>query len=313
MRGALALLLAAVLALPVAADTPEKAAAVIGAMREAGCEMSLEAADDAAGALGIEIAELDTIIDLLYAGGLLYIDADEHMTMATVLCAAPPEDDAALFARLQREIDLEILEEAVRDEGLGLAGYPTPERAALVITTLRAHDCALTQAEAEEVLAVAGITPAEAYAVMAVLFHAGLMDQGAEPGELRLTDDICLADPADDAALYETALARLSAGAELADPDAVIAQRFGPDGIRAVLEFMAGADDCVLDTSDPAQTVEQVVEFLAFNVTGIHNLPPDFSAEAEADLRARIAQMLRDPGPGFAVEPGRLVLIDCAP
>jgi hypothetical protein len=93
----------------------------------------------------------------------------------------------------------------------------------------------------------------------------------------------------------------------------VIAERFGPDGIRAVLEFMADASDCVLDTSDQAATVDQVVEFLAFNVTGIHNLPPDFSPEAEAELRDRIARLLDDPGPAFEAEPGRLTLIDCTP
>lgn len=313
MRFPIALLLAAAVAAPAAADTPEKAAAFLGAMRDAGCDMSLEAADDAAGALGIEIIELDEIIDLLFAGGHLFIDAEEHMTLAASLCAAPPRDDAAFFAHLRDEVDLALLEASAAAEGWTAAGHPPPERAALVIAALRSNDCGLTRAEAEKVLSAAGIAPTEAYAVTAVLLDAGMMDQGAVPGHLRLSDDICHADPADDSTLYQTALAQLVATPEAVDPDAVLADRFGPAGVAAVLEFMADTSDCVLDTSDRAQTVDAVMGFLAFNVTGIHNLPADFSPEAEAGLRARIAHQLDAPGPAFVAAPGRLTLIDCTP
>jgi hypothetical protein len=311
VRYALALLLAAAFAAPVAADTPEKAAAFMGAMRDANCDLSLEAADDAAEALGITTDELDEIIDLLFFGGQIFVDVEEHMTMTATLCAALPAEDAALFVQLQAEIDLDAME-AAAEAGEAGAGLPTPDRAALVMAAIRANDCGIARAEAEEVLGAAGIGPVEAYRVTAILYDAGMLGRGAIPGALHLTDDICLGDPGDDAALYELALERLDA-AEVMDPDAVIVERFGPEGVRAVLEFMADDSGCVLDISDRAATVDAVVAFLAFNLSGVHNLPADVSPEAEAELRATVDAMLDDPGPAFAAGDGQLILIDCTP
>jgi len=311
VKYALALLLVAAFAAPVAADTPEKAAAFLGVVRDAGCDLSLEAADEAAEALGIATEELDEIIDLLFFGGQLFIDVEEHMTMTATLCASPAAEDAALFAQLQAEIDLDAM--AAAEAAGEAAGYPTPERAALVMAAIRANDCGIARAEAEEVLGAAGISPVEAYGVTAILYDAGMLGPGAIPGAMHLTDDICLGDPGDDAAIYALALERLDAAAEAMEPDEVIAERFGPEGVRAVLEFMADASACVLDISDRAATVDDVVAFLAFNLTGVHNLPPDVSPEAEAELRATVDAMLDDPGPAFAVGPGQLILIDCTP
>ncbi|WP_209425844.1 hypothetical protein [Pararhodobacter sp. SW119] len=313
MRQAAPLLLAMGLSAPAAADTPEKAAAFLGAMRDAGCDLSLEGADNAAEALGIEIAELDDILDLLYLGGQLTIDEEDHLTLMPSLCATDGSGDAALFARLQEEIDLD----AHAAEWLGMdalsAGILPPARAARVVAAIRANDCAVTREEAEVVMTAAEIAPAESYAATAAFFEAGHLYLDAGPDAFRLTDAVCAADPAGDAALYDAAIAQLTDDDAPADADAMLAERFGPDGVRAVLEFLADTSDCVLDTSDRVDTVDSVVAFMSLNMTGVYNLPPDFSPAGEADLRATIAQMLDAPGPAFVTAPGQLTLIDCTP
>lgn len=313
MRHLAPLLLAAAFAAPAAADTPEKAAAFLGAIRDAGCDMSLEAADAAAEDLGIEIDELDDILDLLYAGEQMQIDAEDHMTLIPSLCSAPAAGDAALFTRLQAEIDLNAFEkEWLGTDALG-AGILLPERAAEVIAVIRDNGCAITHDTAPELMRGADIGPGVSYAATAALFEAGHLYHDAGPEAFRLTDAVCDADAAGDGALYDAAIARLTGSAAPTDPDAVLADRFGPEGVRAVLEFLADSNDCVLDTSDREDAVDSVVAFLAFNVTGLYNLPPDFSPEAEADLRAMVVQMLDAPGPAFVAEPERLTLIDCTP
>lgn len=310
MRQSIPLLLAAAFAAPVVADTPEKAAAFLGAMRAAGCAMSLADADAGAEGIGIELHELDEIIDLLYLGGQIDIDDEEGMTLAEGLCAADPAGDEPLFARLQADIDLDAFTDP------GLAGLPEidPALGAGFIGAIRAGNCTVPQDKTPEILSAAGMTEPEARAAFAVLYETGHVVPIGSWDAFRLSDALCSADPAGDAALFAAAASnRLAVPAAPADPDAVLAERFGPEGVRVVLEFLADTSDCVLDTSDRADTVDSVLAFLAFNVTGIYNLPPDFSPEAEAELRATIERMLDDPGPAFAAEPGRLTLIDCTP
>ena len=310
MRRLAPLLLAAALAAPAAADTPEKAAAFLGAMRDSGCELSLEAADSAAGSLGIEIDELDDIIDLLYVGGQLQIDSEDNLTLVPAFCAADPAGDGALFARLQSEIDLDSL-----GGDWGLAGLPevAPETGARFVAAIRARDCMVPQEDGPAILATAGMTEAEARAAFTVLYETGHVVPIGSWDAFRLSDALCGADPAGDMALFAAAADQLAVPDAPVDPDVVLAERFGPEGIRAVLEFLADTSDCVLDTADRPDTVDSVVAFLAFNVTGIYNLPADFSPEAEAELRALVGDMLDDPGPGFDARPGQLTLIDCTP
>ena len=313
MRGAIHFLLAVGLAAPALADTPEKAAAFLGAMRDAGCDMSLEAADAAAQAGEITLDELDVIIDLLYVGGQLEIDAEDRMTLVPALCSADPAGDAALFARLDAEIDLETLGGA-----WGLAEPPglpeiAPELGARFVGAIRARDCMVPQDAAAAILTAAEMTEPEARGAFAVLYETGHVVPMGSWDAFRLSDALCAADPAGDAAFFAAAASRLAVPDAPADYDAVLAERFGPDGLRAVLEFLADSSDCVLDTTDRADTVDSVVAFLAFNVTGVYNLPADFSPEAEAELRAVVEQMLDAPGPAFEVAPGHLTLIDCTP
>jgi hypothetical protein len=310
---AIPLLLAATFAAPAVADTPEKAAGFLGAMRDAGCDMSLEAADTAAQAREITLDELDVILDLLYVGGHLEIDAEDHMTLVPALCTADPAGDAALFARLDAEIDLEAL-----GGDWGLAGPPglpeiAPELGARFVGAVRARNCMVPPDEAPAILSAAGMTEPEARAAFAVLYETGHAVPMGSWDAFRLSEALCSADPAGDTALFAALADRLAVPEAPADSDAVLAERFGPDGIRAVLEFLADSSDCVLDTADRADTVDSVVAFLAFNVTGVYNLPADVSPEAEAELRALVEQMLDAPGPAFEVAPGQLTLIDCTP
>jgi hypothetical protein len=313
VRLAIPLVLSGALAAPVAAQTPEQAAAFIGALRDAGCEMSLEAADAAAQARGITLDGLDRIIDLLHVGGLLGVDAEDRVTLLPALCTADPAGDGALFARLDAEIDLETL-----GAGWGQADpldLPeiAPDLGARFVAAIRQRGCMVPQDQSSALLAAAGVSEPEARAAFVVLYETGHAVPMGSWNAFRLSEALCAADPAGDAALFAAAAGRLDVPVAPADPDAVLAERFGPEGVRAVLEYLADASDCVLDTSDHAGTVESVVAFMAFNVSGVHNLPAEFSPEAEAELRARVDAMLDDPGPAFAAEPGRLTLIDCTP
>lgn len=313
MRQAVPFVLAATLAAPGAAATPETAAAFIDAMRDAGCEMSLETADDTADALGIEVEDLDDVLDLLFMGGLLDIDQEDNLNLTPALCEGDAADDAQVYARLQDEIDLDAAMEPFFGAPVSVEAVPTPERGALFLSAIRGNDCALHRDDADTLLTTAGLTPAEAETALVILFEAGHLRFVDGPNAVGLPDPVCSAEPAGDAALFETATAQVIGRHRPGNPDAVLAERFGPEGIEAVMAFLADTSDCVLDISDREDTVDSVVAFLAFNVTGVYNLPPDFSPVAEDELRATIAHMLDVPSPAFEAAPGQLTLIDCTP
>jgi hypothetical protein len=85
----------------------------------------------------------------------------------------------------------------------GLVGVD-PDRAALLIETIRANGCAMTEDEVEPILVGLDYDAAEAQAIVAVLLEADAVGFD-EDWNIFLSEDLCAADPAQDAAFFAAA------------------------------------------------------------------------------------------------------------
>jgi hypothetical protein len=139
-------------------------------------------------------------------------------------------------------------------------------------------------------------------------FDAGMLF-GRGPNALHLTDPVCSADPADDAAMF--APPRGWTGGRARRPRRRSGRALRPRGRARGAGISGRYQRLRARHLGPRDAVDSVVAFLAFNVTGVYNLPPDFSPEAEAELRATDRAHARRSRPGLrgrarAPDPDRL-------
>lgn len=309
MSARLAALLAVALlaAAPAAAVTPEVAARIIAEVRAAGCGMDEEAADRVFDPLGIGRDATAEVVEVLEAAGLASVSADGTvLTLSAGLCAADPTRDAAAYAAAAAAV-------------ASLAEAEDSGRAARFIAAIRDHGCAMTEAEAGTLLAALGFTAGETIGYVEVLVGAGLATLSEDFERFALGEGLCAADPATDAATYAAALAAHAAAAPAAGPIgddellAAVRDEFGPAAVAEMAAFEATMNGCALDFADPQALAARLAALMADHVAMVFAVEPPLPAAVTAELAAAAATFVAAPGPDFAIEAGRLVLIDCTP
>ncbi|MCA2010916.1 hypothetical protein [Pararhodobacter sp. CCB-MM2] len=178
-------------AAPASAFTPERAGLLVDAIRANDCAMHGDEAGAALGPLGLEPVEVQAFVDTLYGAGLVTLSEDmATLRLAPMLCEAEAEASMAMiveaFAAQEPSIEPWLPEF-------------TPARGAELIAAIRAEDCTLSDARAQEMLPGLGFTPIETRDIVAVLVDgemAGVNDDGSE---LVLADATCDSTPEADA------------------------------------------------------------------------------------------------------------------
>ncbi len=303
----LALLALLAPAAPAAAVTPERAALVIGAIRDYGCRMDEEPADRLFDPMGIPRSDTADIVAVLESAGLASVSPDGGtVTLSQELCAADPAEDAATYAAA----------EAAAEAADG--GEPA-ERAARFIAAVRDNGCAMTETEAATGLAAMGFTADETVGYVEVLLEAGLVTLSDDFQQLRLAEALCAADPAADAAAFATALAAFEAARPEPEPLdaasllALVRDEFGPGAVAEMAAFQATMEGCTLERADRAALAAALREMMAEHVSMVFAVPLPLPEPVSAELAAAVDGFLADPGPEFSIEDGRIVLTDCTP
>lgn len=201
--------------------------------------------------------------------------------------------------------------------GPALAG--DPGRAALFIDAIRANGCAMTEAEAAETLPGLGFDQDETRLLVEVLYEATLVGFSENWDSLILAQELCEADPAQDEGTYAEALAAFEAaprGPEPLSEDealAVLRDDLGLDFLRDFGAYIASAHGCGFDLDDPQASDALLVHFVSDYMSQIYGVPLPAPEALAGEIETLVAAFLADPGPTFAVEPGRLSVIDCIP
>lgn len=202
MKRALALVVVGLLAGPAAGFTPDRAAIFVEALRVNGCAMAGDEAPDALEPLGLDAREVQSFVDILYGAELVTLSDDSSRLMLTeALCRA--ESDASLqmvvaaFAAAERATTLERW-----------APDFAPARGAQLVGALRTNGCAMTEAQAAEILPALGFQPIETRDIVSVLLETALAELGdaAAGGAITLAEGLCAADPAGDTDALSQAL-----------------------------------------------------------------------------------------------------------
>lgn len=306
MRAALAALLLTVAA-PAWADTPERAALLVDAMRDNGCAMTGDEADAILPDVGLSVDEVDAAISVLYPVELVTLSGDgEALVLSDVLCAA----DA--------DTSLSLITEAFDAAPVMEPWSPqiTPAEGAALIGALRDNDCTLTEAEAAETLPAAGLNMVSTRDAVAVLLQAGAVELSEDGTILRLSADLCAADPQGDVALVDQALldyAALPPMVSDAEPLEVLTGQFGLDGIRAMTALYVEVEGCSIDVADRAAAETAIAGFIREQMTLIFNFVPEWPQEAQAELFRLVASVLDEPGPDFTRAGDTLTLTNCTP
>lgn len=304
MKTALAALLLA-FAAPALADTPERAALLVDAMRDQGCAMTGDEADAVLPGVGLSVEEVDVAISVLYPAALVTLSGDgEALVLSEALCAA--DADASLT----------LITEAFDATAVMEPWSPqvTPAQGVALIGALRGNDCALTEGEAAETLPALGLDMAATRDSVAVLLQAGAVALSEDGGTLRLSAETCAADPAGDAALVDQALADYAAPPSVSPdigPLEVLNQHFGLDGMRAMTEVYAEMTGCFIGLEDRAATETAIADFVAEQLTLVFNFAPDWPEDARAELLRLVATALDEPGPEFSRAGDILTLTNC--
>lgn len=306
MRAALAALLLT-LAAPALADTPERAALLVDAIRDNSCAMTGDEADDILPGVGLSVDEVDVAISVLYPAMLVALSEDgEALVLSDALCTADEEQSLALIT--------EAFEAAPVMEPWG--PQITPAEGAALIGALRDNDCALTEGEAAETLPAAGLDMMSTRDAVAVLMQAGVAELSEDGTTLRLSADLCAADPQGDAGLVDQALADYAALPPMlpdAAPLELLTGQFGLDGVRAMTEVYAEMAGCTITLDDRAATETAIADFVAEQMTLIFNFVPDWPEEARTELYRLVSVVLDEPGPEFTRAGNTLTLTNCTP
>lgn len=306
MRTILAALLVTVAA-PALADTPERAALLVDAMRDSGCTMTGEEADAVLPGVGLSIDEVDAAITVLYPAGLVELSEDgEALMLAGLLCEADAEQSLALITDA---FDAAPVMEPWSPQITAAEG-------AALIGALRDNGCTLSEDEAAAALPAVGLNMISTRDAVAVLLQAGAVDLDDEGTTLYLSPDVCESDSAGDIELVDRALTEYVAMPSIpadADPLEVLSQHFGLDGIRALTALYAEAEGCTIALDDRPAAETAIAEFSAEQLTLIFNFVPDWSDEARAELFRLVAAALDEPGTEFTRAGDILTLTNCTP
>jgi hypothetical protein len=194
------------LATPLAAFTPERAAMMVDAVRANDCQMAGSEAAEALSPLGLDPIEVQSFVDVLFLGELITLSEDmEVLSLAPALCEA--EGDAALA----------LIVEAFEGQETSLEAYVPifePETAAVLVGAVRENGCALSDGQAGEVLPPLGFVPDTARDIVTVLVEGGYAVISEDSTELRLSEALCAGAPEQDTAVMVEALAAWNAANE---------------------------------------------------------------------------------------------------
>lgn|GEM_PF-1628609 len=296
----------ACMALPALADTPERAAMLVQAMRDNGCAMNGNEADATLPALGLTPDEVQVSISVLYPAGLVVPSEDDGnaLSLAPQLCDADEEQSQALIA--------EAFDVAPTIEPW--APDVTPAQGGALIGALRDNDCALTETQAGQALPELGLGMAASRDAVAVLTEAGIVGLNDDRSLLRLDDAICAADAEDD----ESVMARALAGLDLFLPRPASAaplpliQGLGRDGVSALIALNAELNGCAV-TLAGAETEAMLADFVIDQAAMFHDFGPEWPEPARAETARLVAGVLDDPGPDFDRSGDTLTLTHCTP
>lgn len=192
MKPVASALILTVIATPLAAFTPERAAMMVDAVRAQDCTLNGSQAEAIFAPLGLDPMEVQSFVDILFASGLVEISGNgEQLTLSPGLCAADAEGSLARVsaAFAQEESTLTPWRPEV-----------SPEQGALMVGALRGNNCVMSDEDAARLLPDLGFTPSSARDVAAVLVSGELASIGAEDGVFALSEAFCAADPAGDVA-----------------------------------------------------------------------------------------------------------------
>lgn len=295
------------LAAPVWADTPERAALLVEAMRDNGCAMTGDEADAILPGMGLSIDEVDAAISVLYPAGLVTLSEDgEALVLSDALCAADATQSLTLITGA---FDAAPVMEPWSPQITGAEG-------AALIGALRDNDCALSEQEAGETLPALGLDMITTRDTVAVLLQAGAVTLSEDGGTLRLSETVCTMEADGDAALTEQALLDFQAMQQLspdAEPLEVLTQHFGLDGIRAMTALYAETVGCTIAIDERAVAETAIADFIAEQMTLIFSFVPDWPEDARAELFRLVGATLDDPGPEFTRAGDILTLTNCTP
>ncbi|MCC5969834.1 MAG: hypothetical protein JJU15_07785 [Pararhodobacter sp.] len=306
MRTALVALSLA-LATPALADTPERAALLVDAIRDNGCAMTGNEADAVLPGLGLDVYEVEVAVAVLFPAQLLDLTDDgEALLLAPALCEASPEHA------------LELIVDAFENAPVLEPWSPeiSPEQGAALIGALRDNDCALREDEAGDVLPMLGLDMALTRDAVTVLLEAGEVDLSEDGGTLLLEEGLCAADPAGDAALFAQLLDDFNALPPMTpdvDPLEVLQDQLGLDGVRAITALYAEVEDCTIALDDRAATETALAGFISAQLNLLFNFAPDWPDDAQAELLRLVSAALDDPGPEFSRDGDILSLTNCTP
>ncbi len=191
--------LTAGLSAPAAAFSPERAAILVDAVRDNGCEMAGQQAPAALEPLGLDAIEVQSFVDILYGAELVRVSDDlEHLILSEQLCTAQGSDSMALIvsAFASQEATLQPWEPDF-----------TPARGAEFVAVLRDNDCGMSDAQAGDILPGHGFSPEISRDIVTVMLEGGLADLSEDASQVNLSAPLCAADPVDDSATLEAALA----------------------------------------------------------------------------------------------------------
>lgn len=201
-----------------------------------------------------------------------------------------------------------------------MADQPDAARAALMIDAIRGNGCAMTEAEAAVMLPRLGLEQDETVGFVEVLASAGHVTLSEDHQTLHLSDALCAAQAADDAALFAAALAGFEAAMPPGPPSlsedeilGLLRDSLGAGFVRGAAELLAEGSGCAIDFSVGADGRDGLIAYLSEYLAAIYGLTLPLPRGVTAELGVMVEAFRREPGPFFAEQDGRLVLDGCEP
>jgi hypothetical protein len=196
----------------VMAFTPDRAAIFVEALRVNDCAMSIEEAPELLPPLGLEPAEVQDFVDVLFTAGLVSLSEDmQILSLAEPLCVADAEASQAM---------IEAAYDAPESALIPWVPEFTPEQGAAMIGVLRTNGCAMSDDMAGTLLPEAGIDPTLSRDIVAVMLDMEMAAISEDGTQLGLSEELCAADPSLDAETIDAARVAFIAGREAAQEQA---------------------------------------------------------------------------------------------
>lgn len=203
MKGIALTLAVGLLATPLVAFTPERAAMMVDAIRANGCAMTGDEAPAALEPLGLDAVEVQSFVDILFSSDLVTMSPDMGtLTLGEGLCAAQGEAATAMIVA------------AFDAVGIDLTPWTPdfdPARGADLVAIIRENDCAMSDEQAGEILPDRDFAPGITRDIVSLMIEYDLADVSPDGSAVVLSDALCGGDPAGDAAVLADALTRWAA------------------------------------------------------------------------------------------------------